>query len=165
MNSIHIVFKELPPSSNHIYFRGTILTKQAKEYAERFSQYVAQNHLHEVFQMDDLAAYRLDLCFYFPTLENESWQNPEVSKKKQAKSRYKRLDLTNRIKLLEDCVRDALSIDDCQTFVAHQEKHQDPINPRVEITVQKVDPEQFGLRRRSVEYGVPPGISSGENQL
>ena len=37
IRTIYIEYNELPPSSNHIYARtrfGTVLTKQAKKYAE-----------------------------------------------------------------------------------------------------------------------------------
>ena len=142
---IHIVYRELPPSSNHIYFRGTILTKKAREYAERFSYQVTREHLAEISGLNPNGLYALHLRFYFDSLVNESYRNPKVAPSRRAKTRYKKLDLSNRIKLLEDCVRDALSIDDSHTFAASQEKHHDPVDPRVEIFVQEVDPKDFGI--------------------
>ena len=35
--SLHVVYPELPPSSNKIYFQGTKLTRTAREYAEAFA--------------------------------------------------------------------------------------------------------------------------------
>jgi Holliday junction resolvase RusA-like endonuclease len=143
--SLHVVYTELPPTSNKLYFRGTILTKVAREYAERFAHYMAVNHLHQVSDMNPLGVYELTLHFFFPSVVNETWNNPDVKPSKRAKSRYKRMDLSNRIKLLEDCIRDALAIDDSQTFAAHQAKFHDPTNPRVEIFVNEVDPDWYGV--------------------
>lgn len=145
MNVLKIVYGELPPTSNKIYFRGTILTKTAREYAERFSMVVSREYLPAISQLNPDAVYGIHLRFFFETVVNDTFRNPNVKPSKQAKSRYKRFDLTNRIKLLEDCIRDALAIDDSQTFVASQEKHMDPLNPRVEIYIHEVDPEQFGV--------------------
>jgi Holliday junction resolvase RusA-like endonuclease len=146
VRSLHITFPVLPPTSNKIYFRGTTLTRVAREYAEGFAKHAAQNHLHQISQMNQHGIFALHLRFYFESLENETWNNPNVRQSKRAKDRYKKIDLTNRIKLLEDCVRDAIDIDDSRTFAASQEKHQDPGNTRVEIFVNEVEPDLFGLR-------------------
>lgn len=140
-----MVFPILPPTSNKLYFRGTILTATARKYAEDFAKFAAQHHLHEINEMNAKGVFALHLRFFFETLVNESFENPKVPESKRAKSRYKRIDLTNRVKLLEDCVRDALDIDDSQTFAASLEKHQDPGHERVEIEVEEVSPKLFGL--------------------
>lgn len=145
LKTFRMTYPALPPSSNKIYFRGTILRKEARDYAEKFSLYAAQHHLHEISQMNPEGLFALHLRFFFDTLVNETWNDMKLPPSRRAKSRYKRLDLTNRIKLLEDCVRDALDIDDSQTFAATQEKHQDPKNPRVEIEVEEVSPSLFGI--------------------
>lgn len=143
---LRMTYPVLPPSSNKIYFRGTILKKEARDYAEKFSLFAAQKHLHEISQMNPQGLFALHLRFFFETLVNETWNNMSLPPSRRAKSRYKKLDLSNRIKLLEDCVRDALDIDDSQTFAASQEKHQDPKNPRVEIEVEEVSPALFGVQ-------------------
>jgi Holliday junction resolvase RusA-like endonuclease len=145
VNVLKMVYPILPPTSNKLYFRGTILTKVAREYAESFSMHASREYLADINKLNPRALYAVHLHFYFETVINESYNNPKVPASKRAKSRYKKFDLTNRIKLLEDCVRDALAIDDCQTFVAAQEKHMDPTNPRVEIFIHEVDPSMFGV--------------------
>ena len=145
---LKMVFPLLPPSSNHIYIRGTILTTKAREYAEQFSKFAAQHHLHQINQMNPQGIFALHLKFFFETLVNETFNNPEVSPSRRAKTRYKKIDLSNRVKLLEDCVMDALEIDDSHTFAASQEKHQDPKNPRVEIEIEEVSPSLFGLEEQ-----------------
>ena len=140
-----MTYPVLPPTSNRIYFRGTQLTAVAREYAEAFAKFAAQNHLHEINQLNHHGIFAIHLRFFFEELTNSSWNNPAVKPSKRAKDRYKRLDLDNRIKLLTDCVRDAIDIDDSRVFAGSQEKHQDATRPRVEIYVQEVDPEMFGV--------------------
>lgn len=142
---LHIVYRGMPPTSNKIYIRGTILSSVARKFAEDFSKYVAQNHLHQLTEIDSQAVYAIHLRFYFDTLTNASWNNMGFPPSKRAKSRYKRIDLDNRIKLLTDCVRDAIGVDDCQFFAGTQEKHQDSTDPRIEIFVQKVNAKDFGI--------------------
>ena len=145
MTVLKVVYPELPPSSNKIYFHGTILRKEAREYAERFAYYFAQNHLHEASNLNPNALYALVMNFYFETVVNQTYNDPNVKASKRAKTRYKKFDLTNRIKLLEDCFRDAVGIDDSQTFVAFQGKYMDPNFPRVELFFYEVEPMQFGI--------------------
>lgn len=143
--ALHFTYSELPPTSNKIYFRGTILTKVAREYAERFSYHVTREHLAAISQMDQNALYELHLHFYFETVLNETYNNPKVKPSKRAKTRYKKFDLNNRIKLIEDCIRDALGIDDSHTFESHHKKMQDPLRPRVEVYVNAVNPAWYGI--------------------
>lgn len=149
IQTIYIEYDELPPSSNHIYARtrfGTVLTKQAKKYAEDFSYQVIRKYLPEINQLNRNGVFSLQLRFTFPSLLNESAFDPNP--KKRPTTLYKKIDLSNRIKLLEDCIRDALGIDDSQTFVAYQVKVQDPNvgeKGKVEIIISEVEPTQYGL--------------------
>jgi Holliday junction resolvase RusA-like endonuclease len=142
---LSFTYPEIPPTSNHIYIKGAILTPEAREYAERFSHFFVQHYMHAVQGLDAKKIYAIHLRFYFETLINASYRNPKVPAAKRAQTWYKKLDLTNRIKLLEDCIRDALGVDDSHTFVASQEKHMDPKSPRVEFFVHEVDPKLFGI--------------------
>lgn len=142
---IHIIYPKLPPTSNKLYFQGTRLTGAAREYAEQFAHFVAKNYLHLITQMNPDAVYEISLDFYFETVVNSSFKNPSIKPSKQAQDRYKRFDLSNRIKLLEDCVRDAIGIDDSRTFEMHQRKLHDPLNPRVEIFINETNPSYYGV--------------------
>lgn len=145
---LQFVYPVLPPTSNKIYVRGTMLTGEAREYAETFAQETRKYlYISGSKTLDPNAIYALHLRFYFSELVNRSYNNPEFPPSKRAKTRYKKIDLSNRIKLLEDCVRDLLAVDDCQTFAGSQEKHQcgPGEKERVEIAVQKVEPALFGL--------------------
>lgn len=140
---LHIVYPHLPPTSNKLYFRGTRLTGVARAYAEQFSYHIVREHLPQISQLNKKGVYALHLRFYMSGLINETFFR---TKGKKAASPYKRVDLSNRIKLIEDCIRDAIAIDDCQTFAASQEKYNVPEGQeRVEILVQEIDPTQFGV--------------------
>lgn len=145
MQTLHIVYPELPPSSNKIYFQGTRLTKHSREYAERFALFMVRNHGHQINEMNPDLTYAVHLRFYFESLVNPGWLERDRTGQRKAKTRYKKIDVSNRIKLVEDCVRDALAIDDSHTFALSQEKHHDPSNPRVEIYVQPINPTLFGV--------------------
>lgn len=143
-----MVYPVLPPSANHIYIKGHILTTEARRYSEQFSMYCTQNYMHLInseLSPSPTSLYGLHLRFFFETVINKDYNNLKIPESRRAKTRYKRFDLTNRVKLLEDCVRDVIGIDDCMTFVATMEKHMDPSFPRVEIYVHEVDPSLFGV--------------------
>jgi Holliday junction resolvase RusA-like endonuclease len=142
-HELKIVYEILPPSSNRIYFKGRILRREAREYAERFSDHCRQ-HLPEIMQLDPEAIFHVDLVFYLQLL-NESYGNLKVPPSKRAKTRYKKIDLDNRVKLLVDCVRDAIGIDDSRIFSYRQAKIHDPARQRVEITIFTADPAQYGI--------------------
>lgn len=140
---LHIRYPILPPSSNKIYFRGTSLRREAREFKERFKQFAAQYHGPAISQIDPSWLFYLHLDVFFESVENANWNDPNP--KKRPKDRYKRIDLDNRIKFLTDCVRDAMAIDDSHIFQSGQRKFQDAACPRVEVYVFRVDPTQFGL--------------------
>ena len=133
---LYMEFSQLPPTSNKIYFKGTILRTEARKYAEWFAA-EARRYLPLISQMNDQGIFALHLRFYM-TLLNAS---------KTAKDRYKKIDLSNRVKLIEDCVRDAIGIDDSHTFRATQEKRHEPDESkhRVLVWVEEVNPADFGV--------------------
>ena len=141
-------YEELPPTSNHIYIRGTMLTQKARDYAESFAMATRRYlHITSSSAINIHAIYGLHLRFFFYELVNRTYNDPKTPPSKRAKTRYKKIDLSNRIKLLEDCVRDLLMVDDSQTFAASQEKHQCGPGEKehVEIVVQRLDTSHFGL--------------------
>lgn len=142
-------YPELPTSANRLYFRGTRLTGVAREYRERFRAWVAQNYLHAVMELldpktDPTVVYNLRLIFYMNCL-TDTWNDPNTPPSRRASSRYKRVDLSNRIKLLEDCIKYAVSIDDSLTFGASQAKYHSPNQDGVFVELTVVDPTTFGV--------------------
>jgi len=82
--------------------------------------------------------------YHFPPEEilNKSWL---ASGKSKAKSPYKRMDVGNRRKLLEDCVAEAVDIDDSLSFRLELVKLVADDTPRVEIFLEYENPVCFGV--------------------
>ena len=115
---LHIQIPSLPPSSNHAYFNlkgGRSLTKEGKKYKTETTTHIARSYPFELAQIRQNEPYVLYIRLYFDKLENDDWP-------KKSKSRYKTVDASNRVKLLEDCVKDACGIDDAQHMIVIVEK-------------------------------------------
>ena len=149
------------------------MTDVAQRFRIRVKQAVV-NSLSEVmaFPIDPELIYRFDLIAYFKALENpgwfETWDKDKfytrdtgdgkhkkgelkyAKGERKAKTRYKQIDVDNRIKFLQDCVSKSIGIpDDSQIFVGKQEKREDPDNPRVEVRVTiERDTSRFFPKRR-----------------
>lgn len=175
-DEIHLT-TELPPSTNQLYQRrrgGQIaLTEVAQRFRIRVKQAVVSS-LGKVmsFPIDPELIYRFDMIAYFQALENPGWfekwnedkfytrdtkdgkhrkgELKHTRGERKAKSRYKQIDVDNRIKFLQDCVAKSIGVpDDSQIFVGYQEKREDPDNPRVEVKVSVVrDTSRFFPKRR-----------------
>jgi hypothetical protein len=124
------------------------MTDVAKQYRSDFLMQTRSTYGHLFNQLNDsdLAVYAVHLIFHMDLL-NISWNNPEFPPSKRAKSRYKKVDLDNRIKLLTDCVRNAMGIDDSRIFAGSQEKHHLTVGEaeNLEVIIQEANPKTFGL--------------------
>lgn len=105
---IHLKLPTLPPSTNTAYItvaRKRILTKEGRAYKAQTTAYIVKNFptVLTIFKPDTAYGYIVQLSF--PNLLNKGWPN-------EAQTRYKRLDATNRSKLLEDAMAEAFGIDD-----------------------------------------------------
>jgi hypothetical protein len=155
------VYPGLPPTSNKLYIFGKKLTTKAREFKENFKSYVHQHYGHEISELEepnqkdsdgvtDLRTlnpnliYSLTLIFYMDCL-NASWDDPKTPPKRRASFRYKKVDLSNRIKLVEDCIKSSLDIDDSLTFASTQMKVHDPENERVQFELVVADPRMFSI--------------------
>jgi len=140
----------LPPSTNHLYVRtrggGLALKKEAIQLREEIKATVVEM-LGKVakFPLDPELIYRFDLVLYFEQLENPGWfefhkkDDPKGKYRageRKAATRYKVIDVDNRVKFLQDSVSKSIGIpNDCQIFVGSQEKREDKTNPRAEVTI------------------------------
>lgn len=144
MTSWSFFYPVLPPTGNHLYVRGVILKDKARKYKAEFTQWMAQTQGHVINEMPDPKSdpnllFALHLAFYMPCL-NAGWP-------KTSKERFKKIDTTNRIKFLEDCLRDALAIDDSLTFCASQRKIHSTEKQGVWMCLEVVDPATVGVPR------------------
>jgi Holliday junction resolvase RusA-like endonuclease len=137
----------LPPSENRIRVHrrqgGQVYSKEAKDFKKLFAEYVRREYLVDVSVFvrghHEKAIYELELSFVFETVINKGWA------KKQAKTLYKRFDVGNRRKLLEDCLVEVLGeIDDCLFFKLTLTKSMG-LNPGVSINLKPVNPADYGV--------------------
>ena len=98
----------IPPSSNQAYFNnrygGRTLSDKGRAYKNETLSYLAMTYPKQLKLLVPDVPYLLYACFYLEAIEN----------KKKDKTRYKRMDTSNRLKLFEDCLKDAGGIDDSQ---------------------------------------------------
>lgn len=117
-----ITYNKPPISVNDAYtvFRGRKkLTKAGRMFKDDLSKAVAQSTpdwktAHDLVYQHGRGAY-LVITLGFPDLINKSWKPGKLTKTKSGKprSRWKRKDASNYIKLIEDAVVRGSGIDDC----------------------------------------------------
>jgi Holliday junction resolvase RusA-like endonuclease len=122
------------PSTNGAYTNhpklGRILTRKGRDFLNETHLALTAQMLYERWPSapTDLPL-RVTYVFHMTGLITKGWP-------KQAQNRYKRVDLSNRIKLVEDAVMRALGCDDAQVFELHLRKvpsEEDTIDITVEI--------------------------------
>lgn len=108
---IYLYLHGLPPSSNNAYFNlprgGRALTKEGKRYLTETKVTLVRDFREAIMQFEANVPYLVAIRLTVLQLENATW--PQA-----AKTRYKRFDASNRVKLLEDALKDAGGIDDSQ---------------------------------------------------
>lgn len=134
----------MPPTSNHIYINqrggGRVKTNEARSWQNRaVKEIMRSTGLAMQTGFDPTCRYWLDLCFYFEEVTNKGWsefytRGPKKGLRK-AETKWKKIDLSNRLKLLEDTLKIAVGVDDSATFVLHLIKECDPERPRVEVSL------------------------------
>jgi Holliday junction resolvase RusA-like endonuclease len=129
-----MAFEGVPPSVNKAYFdqvvkkkvRGGMklvpirtLTKEGRKYKKEIKSAVARGYAMASKHIQPNVAYCMAIRIFFPAIENKGYPN-------ETDVRYKKLDATNRVKLLEDAIVEALGIDDSQFLRVTVEKAQGP---------------------------------------
>ena len=130
----------LPPSTNRLYInaRGRrVLSSDGKKYKRKIAMQVAQE-FPEVgpFENSDAFSLEIELCFEV------------LTRSKTAKNRYKRFDVSNRVKVLEDALCESLGIDDSQVMMLCVTK------------THTTDPEKTLVRLRKLSETCTPRASS-----
>ena len=122
----------LPPTTNHAYYdrvevvkgkgRGgkkfivkRVLTTEGEKYKMETSNHLVKHYPGELRIMQPDIPLGLAILLDLPNLYNKGWP-------KSAKTRYKKLDVSNRVKLLEDAIAHAGGIDDCNFMTAAPSK-------------------------------------------
>lgn len=131
---IRLELQGVPPTTNHAYENvakrrlpnghiiggGRRLTDEGRAYLLETKTELARRYRQELQFFRPNAPYLVFVRLYFSALENAGF----FKKKKTTQARHKKLDLTNRIKLLEDALKDVGGVDDSQNFKVFLEKLQ-----------------------------------------
>lgn len=157
-DSLFIVLPFLPPSSNHIYVgrkggKGRFLSKEASTFKTRAITHIQSNYLADISRLDREGIYGVWYAFYFP-LEDLLNLTFGSGKKGSAKTRYKRLDVENRLKLVSDALATAIGIDDCQFFEGGHTKLSASLTsgiPQIHVFLTPQPPSRFGLETNDVQ--------------
>lgn len=118
---IRIELPGLPPTLNHAYIKtrggARALSEEGRAYKRETTVHFARAHQAEMRALRPNVPYLVYLRLYFEKLENDGWAKGKTS-------RYKRLDASNRIKILEDCLMEAGGFDDSQNMIFIVQKRQ-----------------------------------------
>jgi len=104
----------LPPSSNKTHRRrglgkpGLFLTPAAKRYKRSVIKAVLAKCVHTLKYVDPESAYFLTLVFHLDAI-TKGYPG-------KAKHRFRIIDLSNRVILLENAIKEVTGIDDSNTF-------------------------------------------------
>jgi len=160
---LRVSYGVLPPSDNHIrdiqyrFIRGKRMsvigyTKEAEDFKKGLLGHINQEYFFDVQRFarahEPWMTYLLSLSLYFPPAEllNSGWLKVRRNGERDAKNPYKRLDTMNRRKLLEDCLSEALGIDDSLFWEGDNVKLVDAETaPLVVMTLEETDPRRYGV--------------------
>jgi Holliday junction resolvase RusA-like endonuclease len=143
---LHVWLPFLPPSSNNIYIRhpqgkGRILSHEARTFKIRAMREMQDSGIAFV-KTEQNVPYRLHLAVFFPQVEVV---------KSSVGARYKKIDLSNMVKLVEDTVAEATGLDDCHNFQLFLEKHCDEKHPGMYVGLKRIHEHNVGLTREAYD--------------
>jgi hypothetical protein len=121
---IHISVPYFPPSANNAYFtkmsrpkgapKGTkavpirVLTNEGRKFKREFKTWLARYHPEALkFFSSKSGEFSIVVVLHFEALYNIGWP-------KRAKTRHKKIDASNHLKILEDALVEACGHDDSQ---------------------------------------------------
>ena len=126
---LNATISTFPPSVNKLYTKtkwGQTRSAAAKKFKLEASLELAKQWAFASPLPRD-TPLELSLRFYFPVLQNAGWP--------KTKTKYKKQDVSNYIKLLEDIIVSATGVDDSNHHAVHAYKLEDAKNPRIEVTI------------------------------
>jgi Holliday junction resolvase RusA-like endonuclease len=127
---IHMKVDGLPPSANHAYItimkgKGRsarpirVLSTEGKKYKRETSAALVRNFPTELKVFIPNVPFAVVAQFHFSNLYNKGWPD-------KAQSRYKKIDVDNRLKLFMDALKDATGVDDSNYLDIRAQKVEGP---------------------------------------
>jgi hypothetical protein len=152
MSDLRVWIPFLPPSSNKIYEpvwvqgkpRGKRLTQEARKFKIRAMKVIQKEGRGALLNLKEDVPYVLTIAVFFEKIYNKGWPG-------KAERRYKKVDTTNRVKLIEDTAADGVGVDDRHNFRIILEKHCDPDNPGLYVILRRVPEEEVGLTKEDYD--------------
>jgi Holliday junction resolvase RusA-like endonuclease len=111
-------YPDLPPSINAVYKinrkSGVMyMCKEAKAFKEEFEKFARSNWVDLIHKFEPKLVYRVIYDFTFP---QQDLLNDKYGQDKRIKSPYKKIDLDNRVKLLQDSLSFVFGFNDSHIF-------------------------------------------------
>lgn len=136
---IRLHIPSLPPSVNHAYYNlprgGRVLTKEGKRYKAETAAHLTQTYPSVLARIAPNQPYSIVYILTIPTLLNNGYPD-------KAENKYKKLDASNRIKLLEDVLADVMGIDDSTSMNVLAAKQVGP-HAATEIVIYGDEPDEL----------------------
>lgn len=145
---LRIVIPFIPPTSNNIYVtvwkrKQIVKSKEAVAFHSKFVSEVVPKYLPWLSRMSNAVEtiYQVGTFFFLDQWDilNKGWfQTP-----RKAQTRYKKMDTGNRLKLIHDCLSDALGVDDSHFFSLAAQKlsaQEYGVEPQVHLYVSMIQP-------------------------
>jgi len=129
----------MPPTDNNLYVpvrkkgksAGLRLSDTARVYKVKVAEVMADAALlNPDFGIEENVEYAISLVVYFKSAYSKSWP-------KKAKSKFRKIDTHNRLKLVIDSVMGSMGLDDNCLFEQSVIKMEDPEDPRVEVEIRR----------------------------
>ena len=137
---VKIVWKEIPPSINKLYYfrKGRrILSSEGRAWKNRFISGRGGLSFNDLTSIDISKEERLSLTLRFYLKEDRVFSK-NWGKDKRVKSPFKRLDVSNLIKITEDALSELLCIDDRANFEIHAYKDVCNTDEMIEIILSAI---------------------------
>lgn len=158
----------MPPSVNALYVNrkgkgGQVaLSETARKYREQVKQVVSKKiaQVSTVIKNHDGYGdeiYKMEITCYFPKLENPAWfygktfTRGEHEGDLKIKLRYKRVDIDNRIKFLQDWITKCVGLDDSSVFEVTARKVEAD-EEKVKVSICEIDREGYLPPRGNPEW-------------
>ena len=133
-----------PPSTNRIYginkWGGKYLRKEGKAYRNRVKDECRSQWMLKPEALRGISGdkpYDIEYWFFLPKLRNKTFGNQQSG----AKSRFRKVDVTNLVKVIEDAIFECLGIDDRCAFNVHLYKRESD-EPGVLVYIREVPEEE-----------------------
>ena len=114
-----------------VYYKKDFKAFLLKNYSAQIINFAAEHTMRSTYEV------RIDLFFPIEQLVNKGWP--------KTKTYFKKMDVGNRRKLLEDCLSESLGIDDMYTFDLRMVKQATAEDPYLTIKITRTNEEDYGL--------------------